>query len=109
MGLTESFINSTNLLLSAYCVLGARDSETALFTGGSSIRYEKGGGGHFSLRRPIFRKGLSLDGLEFEDEGKKERSSFIHRPDKDWLSTHYAQLAMPNAHHSLFHSFNNSS
>lgn len=31
LGLTESFINSTSLLLRAYCVLGARDSETALF------------------------------------------------------------------------------
>lgn len=41
MGLTESFINSTSFLLSAYCVLDARDSEIALFTRGSGTQYER--------------------------------------------------------------------
>lgn len=37
---------------------------------------------------------------------KREVHSFIHGLDKDWLSTYYAQLTMPSAQRSLFHSFN---
>lgn len=50
-------------------------------------------------------RGLSQDGLEFGGEEGKE-NSFAHTLNKDWLSTYFVQLTMPNAQRSLFHSFN---